>query len=81
MYGGTRTAICLTHAAFGNRFVDRQRRGAGLATRPVLWVVDMPPCATDIIALLIGHRLSERLGPQFGERNKPGAATISPPER
>src|SRR3954452_16174259 len=35
-------------------------------TRPVRWVVGYPPGgATDIIARLIGQRLSERLGQQF----------------
>src|SRR4051794_4851985 len=40
-------------------------------TRPVRWVVGYPPGgATDIIARLIGQRLSERLGPQFVIENK-----------
>jgi tripartite-type tricarboxylate transporter receptor subunit TctC len=43
-------------------------------TRPVKWVVGYPPGgATDIIARLIGQRLSERLGQQFIIENKPGA--------
>src|SRR5437764_5997985 len=43
-------------------------------TRPVRWVVGYPPGgATDIIARLIGQRLSERLGQQFVIENKPGA--------
>jgi tripartite-type tricarboxylate transporter receptor subunit TctC len=43
-------------------------------TRPVRWVVGYPPGgATDIMARLIGHRLSERLGQQFVIENKPGA--------
>ena len=38
------------------------------------WVVGYPPGgATDIIARLIGQRLSERLGQQFVIENKPGA--------
>jgi len=42
--------------------------------RPVRWVVGYPPGgATDIIARLIGQRLSERLGQQFVIENKPGA--------
>lgn len=42
--------------------------------RPVKWVVPYPPGgATDIVARLIGHRLSERLGQQFIIENKPGA--------
>jgi tripartite-type tricarboxylate transporter receptor subunit TctC len=40
----------------------------------VKWVVGYPPGgATDIIARLIGQRLSERLGQQFIIENKPGA--------
>jgi tripartite-type tricarboxylate transporter receptor subunit TctC len=43
-------------------------------TRPVKWVVGYPPGgATDIIARLLGQRLSERLGQQFVIENKPGA--------
>jgi tripartite-type tricarboxylate transporter receptor subunit TctC len=42
--------------------------------RPVRWVVGYPPGgATDILARLIGQRLSERLGQQFVIENKPGA--------
>jgi tripartite-type tricarboxylate transporter receptor subunit TctC len=47
---------------------------ADYPTRPVRWVVGYPPGgATDIIARLIGQRLSERLGQQFVIENKPGA--------
>ncbi|WJR78241.1 tripartite tricarboxylate transporter substrate binding protein [Bradyrhizobium sp. NP1] len=43
-------------------------------TRPVRFLVGYPPGgATDIIARLIGQRLSERLGQQFVIENKPGA--------
>src|SRR5580692_10521368 len=43
-------------------------------TRPVRFVVGYPPGgATDILARLIGQRLSERLGQQFIIENKPGA--------
>src|SRR5258708_16687079 len=43
-------------------------------TRPVRFVVGFPPGgATDILARLIGQRLSERLGQQFAIENKPGA--------
>jgi tripartite-type tricarboxylate transporter receptor subunit TctC len=56
--------------------------GAGLGSaaaqdypsRPVKWVVGYPAGgATDILARLIGQRLSERLGQQFVIENKPGA--------
>ncbi|SFL43827.1 Tripartite-type tricarboxylate transporter, receptor component TctC [Bradyrhizobium sp. NFR13] len=43
-------------------------------TRPVRFVVGYPPGgATDILARLIGQRLSEKLGQQFIVENKPGA--------
>jgi tripartite-type tricarboxylate transporter receptor subunit TctC len=43
-------------------------------TRPVRFVVGFPPGgATDILARLIGQRLSEKLGQQFVVENKPGA--------
>lgn len=43
-------------------------------TRPVKFVVGYPPGgATDILARLIGQRLSEKLGQQFVVENKPGA--------
>src|ERR1700761_172963 len=43
-------------------------------TRPVRFVVGYPAGgATDIIARLIGQKLSERMGQQFVIENKPGA--------
>ena len=43
-------------------------------TRPVRFVVGFPAGgATDILARLVGQRLSERLGQQFIIENKPGA--------
>jgi tripartite-type tricarboxylate transporter receptor subunit TctC len=43
-------------------------------TRPVRFIVGYPAGgATDILARLIGQRLSERLGQQFVVENKPGA--------
>jgi tripartite-type tricarboxylate transporter receptor subunit TctC len=53
-----------------------QRASAALdyPTRPVRFVVGYPPGgATDILARLIGQRLSEKLGQQFVIENKPGA--------
>ena len=47
---------------------------ADYPSRPVKFVVGYPPGgATDILARLIGQRLSERLGQQFVIENKPGA--------
>ena len=70
-----RTAIGLIAIRyFGNRLADRRRLGAGLPGRPVRFVVGYPPGgATDILARLIGQRLSEKLGQQFVIENKPGA--------
>ena len=63
------TAICLSaFASIGSA------QSADYPTRPVRFVVGYPPGgATDIIARLIGQRLSERLGQQFVIENKPGA--------
>jgi tripartite-type tricarboxylate transporter receptor subunit TctC len=47
---------------------------ADYPSRPVKFVVGYPPGgATDILARLIGQKLSERLGQQFIVENKPGA--------
>jgi tripartite-type tricarboxylate transporter receptor subunit TctC len=47
---------------------------ADYPARPVRFLVGYPPGgATDILARLIGQRLSERLGQQFVVENKPGA--------
>jgi len=69
-----RTAICLI--AIGISVIASIGGAAALdyPTRPVRWIVGYPPGgATDIIARLIGQRLSERLGQQFVIENKPGA--------
>src|SRR3982074_234378 len=69
-----RTAICLI--AMGISAIASIGSAAALdyPTRPVRWVVGYPPGgATDIIARLIGQRLSEKLGQQFVIENKPGA--------
>src|SRR5437762_12014592 len=69
-----RTAICLT--AIGRSAIASigSAQAADYPTRPVRWVVGYPPGgSTDIIARLIGQRLSEKLGQQFVIENKPGA--------
>jgi tripartite-type tricarboxylate transporter receptor subunit TctC len=49
-------------------------RALDYPARPIRFVVGYPAGgATDIIARLIGQRLSERLGQQFVIENKPGA--------
>jgi tripartite-type tricarboxylate transporter receptor subunit TctC len=46
-------------------------------TRPVRVIVPFAPAGTtDILARLMGHWLSERLGQQFVIENRPGASTI-----
>src|SRR5258705_1663903 len=69
-----RTAICLI--AIGISAIASIGGAAALdyPTRPVRWVVGYPAGgATDIIARLIGQKLSERMGQQFVIENKPGA--------
>src|SRR5713226_3339119 len=54
--------------------LDRQRLGAGLSDAAGPLGGRYPPGgATDILARLIGQRLSERLSQQFVIENKPGA--------
>jgi tripartite-type tricarboxylate transporter receptor subunit TctC len=69
-----RTAICLTAIGLSMTASIGTASAADYPTRPVKWVVGYPPGgATDIIARLIGQRLSEKLGQQFVIENKPGA--------
>ena len=69
-----RTAICLIAIGLSAAASIGSASAADYPTRPVRWVVGYPPGgATDIIARLIGQRLSERLGQQFVIENKPGA--------
>jgi len=69
-----RTAICLIAIGISAIASIGSAAAADYPTRPVKWIVGYPPGgATDIIARLIGQRLSERLGQQFVIENKPGA--------
>jgi tripartite-type tricarboxylate transporter receptor subunit TctC len=69
-----RTAICLIAIGISATASIPGASAADYPARPVRWVVGYPPGgATDIIARLIGQRLSERLGQQFVIENKPGA--------
>jgi tripartite-type tricarboxylate transporter receptor subunit TctC len=69
-----RSAICLTAIGLSAIASIGSASALDYPTRPVRWVVGYPPGgATDIIARLIGQRLSERLGQQFVIENKPGA--------
>jgi tripartite-type tricarboxylate transporter receptor subunit TctC len=69
-----RTAICLAVIGLSTAVSIGGASAQDYPTRPVKWVVGYPPGgATDIIARLLGQRLSERLGQQFVIENKPGA--------
>ncbi len=69
-----RTAICLIAIGFSALASVGSAAALDYPTKPVRWVVGYPPGgATDIIARLIGQRLSEKLGQQFVIENKPGA--------
>ena len=69
-----RSAICLAVIGLSAAGPIGSAAALDYPTRPVRWVVGYPPGgATDIIARLIGQRLSERLGQQFVIENKPGA--------
>ncbi|MGJ4968993.1 MULTISPECIES: Bug family tripartite tricarboxylate transporter substrate binding protein [unclassified Bradyrhizobium] len=69
-----RTALGLIASAVPSIAAVRKASAADYPTRPVRFVVGYPPGgATDILARLIGQRLSETLGQQFIVENKPGA--------
>jgi tripartite-type tricarboxylate transporter receptor subunit TctC len=70
-----RAAIGLVAIIFSAVIVGAgDARALDYPTRPVRFVVGYPPGgATDILARLIGQRLSEKLGQQFVVENKPGA--------
>ena len=71
-----RKFLHLTAGAAALPAVTRGAWAQTYPTRPVRIVVGFPPGgAPDIIARLIGQRLSERLGQQFIIDNRPGAAS------
>ncbi|WP_454634022.1 Bug family tripartite tricarboxylate transporter substrate binding protein [Bradyrhizobium cenepequi] len=68
-----RTALGLIGSGISTFAIGRAS-AADYPARPVRWIVGYPPGgATDILARLIGQRLSEKLGQQFVIENKPGA--------
>src|SRR5260370_42023252 len=69
-----RTAICLIAMGISSIASVGSAVALDYPTRPVRFVVGYPPGgATDIIARLIGQRLSEKLAQQFVVQTKPGA--------
>jgi tripartite-type tricarboxylate transporter receptor subunit TctC len=70
-----RGAIGLAATGVSSLLISTRRASApDYPTRPVRFVVGYPAGgATDIIARLVGQRLSERLGQQLVIENKPGA--------
>jgi tripartite-type tricarboxylate transporter receptor subunit TctC len=69
-----RTAIGLIGLGLPAMAATRATAAIDYPTRQVRFVVGYPPGgATDILARLIGQRLSEKLGQQFVIENKPGA--------
>ena len=69
-----RTAIGLIGLGLPAIAATRAAAALDYPTRPVRFVTGYPPGgSTDIIARLVGQRLSEKLGQQFVVENKPGA--------
>jgi len=69
-----RTVICLIAIGVSIMASIGDTSALDYPTRPVRWVVGFAPGGTnDILARLIGQRLSERLGQPFVIENKPGA--------
>ncbi|CAL80710.1 conserved hypothetical protein; putative signal peptide; putative UPF0065 (bug) family protein [Bradyrhizobium sp. ORS 278] len=69
-----RAALGLIATAVPSVAALRRASAADYPSRPVRFVVGYPPGgATDILARLIGQRLSETFGQQFVVENKPGA--------
>jgi tripartite-type tricarboxylate transporter receptor subunit TctC len=69
-----RRAIGLIASAVPSFAAIRRASALDYPARPVRFVVGYPPGgATDILARLIGQRLSEQTGQQFVIENKPGA--------
>jgi hypothetical protein len=66
----------LAAGAAGLPAVSRIARAQAYPTRPVRIIVGFPEgYGSDILARLVGQRLSERLGQQFVIENRPGAGS------
>ncbi len=69
-----RLLMCLAFLLGGAGAAWAQKAAADYPGRPVRWVVPFPPGASnDIIARLIGQKLTEAWGQQFVIDNRPGA--------
>jgi tripartite-type tricarboxylate transporter receptor subunit TctC len=56
--------------------LSRAARALEYPTRPIHWVIGFPPGGgADVVARIMGGRLSERLGQQIIIENRPGAGT------
>jgi tripartite-type tricarboxylate transporter receptor subunit TctC len=71
-----RRLLCLASAAMAAPAVSRIAWSQTYPTRPVRLIVGAPAGGpTDILARIMGHWLSERLGQPFVVENRPGAGT------
>jgi tripartite-type tricarboxylate transporter receptor subunit TctC len=73
---GAVTAFRLLALGFACLALAGDARAQDYPTKPVRLVVGFPAGGpTDVLARLVGQRLSERLGQQFLVENKPGAGS------
>jgi tripartite-type tricarboxylate transporter receptor subunit TctC len=71
-----RQFLHLAGAAAAFPAVSHLARAQAYPNRPLRWIIGFPPGGgADIVARILGHWLSERLGQQVIIENKPGAGT------